>query len=84
MGTTDYIYTYCGWNVDDVVFTATPNCFGDLDTDGQIGLADLATLLGNYGATTGATYLDGDLDDDGDVDVGDLAALLSVYGTVCS
>ena len=61
-----------------------PNpCFGDLDGDDDVDLADLAQLLSNYGMTGGATYEDGDLDEDGDVDLADLAALLSVYGTVC-
>ena len=60
-----------------------PDCFGDLDGDNDVDLADLAQLLANYGTTSGATYEDGDLDGDGDVDLADLAALLSVYGTVC-
>ena len=60
-----------------------PNpCFGDLDGDDDIDIADLAQLLAHYGMT-GASYSDGDLDDDGDVDIADLAALLSVYGTTC-
>lgn len=60
-----------------------PNpCFGDLDGDDDVDLADLAQLLGHYGMS-GATYEQGDLDEDGDVDLSDLAALLSVYGTVC-
>jgi hypothetical protein len=58
-------------------------CFGDLDGDGQVGLSDLATLLSNYGTTSGMTYEDGDLDGDEDVDLADLAALLAVYGTTC-
>jgi hypothetical protein len=58
-------------------------CLGDLNGDGQVDLADLATLLANYGTTSGATYEDGDLDEDGDVDLADLAALLAVYGTGC-
>ena len=58
-------------------------CFGDLDGDNAIGLADLAQLLGHYGMTSGAEYEDGDLDGDGDVDLADLAALLGVYGTTC-
>jgi hypothetical protein len=58
-------------------------CFGDLDGDNAIGLADLAQLLGQYGETSGMTYEDGDLDGDGDVDLADLAALLGVYGTTC-
>ncbi len=58
-------------------------CPGDLDGDGDVDLTDLATLLTNYGMTSGATYEDGDLDADADVDLTDLAALLGVYGTTC-
>jgi hypothetical protein len=57
-------------------------CFGDLDGDYDIDLADLATLLAHY-ETTGTVYTDGDLDRDEDVDLSDLAALLAVYGTTC-
>ena len=59
-------------------------CYGDLTGDGQVGLGDLAQLLGNYGTTGGATYDDGDLDGDGDIDLQDLAGLLGVYGTACN
>ena len=58
-------------------------CMGDLDGDGQVGLSDLAQLLGSYGETSGMTYEDGDLDGDGDVDLTDLAELLGVYGDQC-
>ena len=58
-------------------------CFGDLDGDDEVGLSDLAGLLGHYGTTSGATYYDGDLDGDGDVDLADLAELLGHYGETC-
>jgi hypothetical protein len=58
-------------------------CPGDLNGDGQVDLADLNTLLANYGMLSGATHEQGDVDDDGDVDLSDLGALLAVYGTVC-
>ena len=61
----------------------SPACPGDLDSDNDIDIADLAALLSNYGITSGATYEDGDLDEDGDVDLSDLASLLAVYGTTC-
>ena len=54
----------------------------DLNGDGVVNLADLATLLGNYGRPN-PTFEQGDLDGDGDVDLSDLASLLSVYGTTC-
>jgi hypothetical protein len=58
-------------------------CFGDLDGDGTIGLADLTQLLAHYGMMSGASYEDGDLDGDGAVGLADLQALLAVYGTTC-
>jgi hypothetical protein len=65
------------------VAACLPFCPGDLTGDGQVGLSDLAQLLGHYGTTSGASYDDGDLDGDGDVDLSDLAELLGLYGTVC-
>ncbi len=59
-------------------------CFGDLDGDNDVDVADLAQLLESYGECSGMSYYDGDLDGDGDVDLADLAELLSVYGTICS
>lgn len=57
-------------------------CPGDLNNDQVVDLADLSTLLANYGAT-GVAPEDGDLDEDGDVDINDLSAMLSLYGTTC-
>lgn len=56
-------------------------CYGDLDGDHDVDIADLATMLSNYGV--GTTLGEGDLDSDGDVDIVDLSSLLSVYGTPC-
>ena len=60
-----------------------PTCPGDLDGDDQVGLADLAIMLSNFGTASGALAADGDLDGDGDVDLSDLALLLSLFGTIC-
>jgi hypothetical protein len=60
-----------------------PFCFGDLDGDGTVALADLTQLLAHYGMMSGACYEDGDLDGDGAVGLADLQALLAVYGTTC-
>jgi len=67
------------------LFTCVPpgDCIGDFDGDGDRDLADLATLLGNYGTASGATFEDGDTDGDGDIDLTDLAATLAVYGLPC-
>lgn len=58
-----------------------PFCFGDLNGDGSVGLADLARLLSSFGTPGGAAYDDGDLNGDGDVDVQDLSEMLSLFGT---
>jgi hypothetical protein len=63
---------------------APPPCFGDLDGDLDVDLADLSILLPNYGMVEGASGTDGDMDCDGDVDLADLGALLSRYGASCS
>jgi len=60
--------------------TGPQPCFGDLDNDRDVDLADLAALLSNFGDSG---TCDGDLDCDGDVDLTDLAALLAVYGMSC-
>ena len=62
------------------IIEATPLVPADLNGDGQVDIGDLATLLGNYGLTSGAVYEQGDIDGDGDIDLSDLAALLANYG----
>ncbi len=55
---------------------------GDLDGDGDVDLADLATLLAAYGACVGDPNYnpDADFDESGCVDLSDLATLLANYG----
>jgi len=50
----------------------------DVDRDGDVDLADLATLLANFGCT--GADCPGDVDLDGDTDLTDLAILLANYG----
>lgn len=65
--------------------TPRPDCPGDLDHDGSVGLSDLAILLSNFGASGDAcgSGCPGDLDGDLDVDLSDLTAFLSLFGTIC-
>ncbi len=70
-------------NISVLLNRSEPTCFGDLDGDWDIDLADLAILVAHYGMIGGVPYEDGNLDCDGDVDLTDLAALLGVYGTGC-
>ena len=55
---------------------------GDLDGDGHVTLADLASLLSVYGTCAGnpAYNPDADLNNDGCVNLSDLAVLLANYG----
>ncbi len=71
--------------VDIGAFEFAPSCelSADLDSDGDVDLQDLATLLGHFGQTSGATPEFGDSDGDTDVDLQDLAGLLSQFGFVC-
>lgn len=56
---------------------------GDLESDRDVDLTDLATLLANFGAQSGGTPTNGDIDGDQDVDLTDLATLLANFGSVC-
>lgn len=65
------------------LFAHTPNCPGDLDGNGAIGLPDLSVLLSGFGSVGDTSYSEGDLDEDGDVDLADLSRLLSAFGVSC-
>ncbi len=58
-----------------VLRSCYPTCDGDLDADGAVDAADLAILLGAWGASG-----DADLDGDGVVTAKDLASLLGAWG----
>jgi hypothetical protein len=53
---------------------------GDSDLDGRVNVADLANLAGNFGVTTGATWINGDFDYNTNVNVADLADLAGNFG----
>lgn len=63
--------------------TLRPIRLGDVNRDGDVDIADLATLLAAYNACTGDPDYNAaaDLDDSGCVNLSDLAALLANYGT---
>lgn len=64
-------------------FLMTPIPAGDVDLDGDVDLADLATLLAAYDTCAGDPRYDhaADLDESGCIDLADLAVLLADYGT---
>lgn len=59
-----------------------PICPEDFNNDGQINLADLNILLGNFGSSV-PNWTDGDATGDGSVDLADLNQVLGVFGTAC-
>lgn len=66
--------------------TSCGSCVGDLNGTRDVTLIDLATLLTNFGITSGMTCAQGDIEPaggDGDVDLSDLALLLTNFGTTC-
>jgi autotransporter-associated beta strand protein len=65
-------------------FEIRATLLGDSDLDGQVNVADLANLAGNFGVTTGATWLNGDFDYNSNVNVADLADLAGNFGNSLS
>jgi autotransporter-associated beta strand protein len=53
---------------------------GDSDLDGQVNVADLANLAGNFGKTAGQFWINGDFDYNQNVNVADLADLAGNFG----
>jgi autotransporter-associated beta strand protein len=53
---------------------------GDSDLNGNVNVADLANLAGNFGQTSGKHWLDGDFDYNHTVNVADLADLAGNFG----
>jgi ELWxxDGT repeat protein len=56
---------------------------GDIDIDGRVDLADLATLLIDFGCVAGDVPCTADLDGSGATDLDDLAELLVNFGRRC-
>jgi hypothetical protein len=60
-------------------------CPGDLNRDLAVDLADLALILGNFGACEGGPGYTGGYDTDGSgcIDLADLAQILATFGSGC-
>lgn len=76
IGPTDSIWTFAGWNIDDVEIwgaALVPNIPGDLSGDGLVDSVDLNLLLSAWGCDN----CDEDITGDGTVDANDLNIVLS-------
>ncbi len=65
---------------DDGSCNPIVDCFGDLNSDSSVTVADLLLILSEFGCTSGCTT---DINGDGITTVSDLLELLSVFGTAC-
>jgi hypothetical protein len=75
--------TQAAGNYEIYLTGVTTLCSADVNSDGMIDLADLATQLSNFGAANGARFNQGNIDGDSDVDIDDLAGLLARFGSSC-
>jgi plastocyanin len=65
---------------DDGSCESVVACFGDLNNDNSVTVADLLLILSEFGCLSGCTT---DINNDGVTTVADLLELLSVFGTTC-
>ncbi len=92
IGRVDDQWQYCGWNLDDVqlwAVRAPEGPLGDVDGDGDVDLADFATLAVCFSGPGPASPPAGcspeefatcDLDGDGDVDLSDFSTFSTNFG----
>lgn len=74
-----------GRNAQGVESWVAQLCVGDLDGDGEIGIADLSVFLSSYGKCVADAdfWPAADLDQRGCVDLSDLSILLANFGSRC-
>jgi hypothetical protein len=75
-GTASGMDNDCNGTVEDDELSP---CLGDFNNDGYINVADLLTMLAEFGCSGCMTDMDGD----GVTDTADMLSFLSIFGTIC-
>ena len=79
-GTAEGIDNNCNGIIDSGEEAPVEECYGDLNSDGQITVADLLLVLSEFGCTENCTT---DVNGDGTVTVQDILELLTIFGSGC-
>ena len=79
-GTAEGVDNNCNGTIDAGEEAPVEECYGDLNSDGQITVADLLLVLSEFGCTESCMT---DVNGDGTVTVQDILELLTIFGSVC-
>ncbi|GMU82572.1 MAG: hypothetical protein AMXMBFR47_24430 [Planctomycetota bacterium] len=79
----DFVETVPTPRLGGIAVTALAACYGDLNGDRAVGLADLTILLAHFGETGTVAYQEGNMDGAAGVGLQDLTLLLAEFGKIC-
>ena len=68
------------WLIANYNESLCPDCPGDLDENGSLGVSDLNIILSEFGCTSSCQS---DFNGDGSNTIGDILFWLSLFGTIC-
>lgn len=83
LDTWNYVETVPTPRLGGIAVTALAACYGDLNGDRAVGLADLTILLAHFGETGSVAYQQGNMDGAAGVGLQDLTLLLAEFGKTC-
>jgi autotransporter-associated beta strand protein len=84
VSSTNGMGTALGYGASGSNYIIRATLLGDSDLNGNVNVADLANLAGNFGKTSGQLWINGDFDYNGNVNVADLADLAGNFGNSLS
>jgi hypothetical protein len=76
--------TFDGLTADANSILIKYTLLGDTNLDGNVNVGDLSNMAGNFGVTSGASWIQGDFNYDGQVNVVDLSDLAANFGDTLS